>query len=222
MTKKMSAKKISIIIADDHPLFRAGVISVLKDNSELDLIREASDGETALSLIQELKPDIAILDIKMPRLSGLQVAKVLKDKALPTRVILLTMYRDRKMFLQALDHGVKGYVLKDALVQDIDKAIRTVANDQYYLSPELSGVLVDTSHTIENQDEEFSAISKLTPAERKIIRLIAELKSNAEIARTLFISKRTVENHRVNISRKLKLEGRNSLLKFAVKNKLRL
>jgi DNA-binding NarL/FixJ family response regulator len=219
---KISAKKIRIIIADDHPLFRAGVISVLKENSELDIIEEASDGETVLSLIQELKPDIAILDIKMPRLSGLQVAKVLKDKALPTRVILLTMYRDRKMFLEALDHGVKGYVLKDALVQDIDKAIRTVANDQYYLSPELSGVLVDTSQTIENQDEEFSAISKLTPTERKIIRLIADLKSNAEIARTLFISKRTVENHRVNISRKLKLKGRNSLLKFAVKNKLRL
>jgi len=222
MTKKMSAEKIRIIIADDHPLFRAGVISVLKDNSELDIIEETSDGETALSLIQELKPDIAILDIKMPRLSGLEVAKALKDKALPTRVILLTMYRDKNMFLEALDHGVKGYVLKDALVQDIDKAIRTVANDQYYLSPELSGVLVDTSQTIENEDEEFSAINKLTPAERKIIRLIADLKSNAEIAQTLFISKRTVENHRVNISRKLNLEGTNSLLKFAVKNKLRL
>ncbi len=218
----MSAEKIRIIIADDHPLFRAGVISVLKDNSELDIIEETSDGETALSLIQELKPDIAILDIKMPRLSGLEVAKALKDKALPTRVILLTMYRDKNMFLEALDHGVKGYVLKDALVQDIDKAIRTVANDQYYLSPELSGVLVDTSQTIENEDEEFSAINKLTPAERKIIRLIADLKSNAEIAQTLFISKRTVENHRVNISRKLNLEGTNSLLKFAVKNKLRL
>ncbi len=222
MSEKKSATKISIIIADDHPLFRAGVISVLKDNPELNIIEETSDGETALRLIRELKPDIAILDIKMPRLSGLAVAKALKDKALPTRVILLTMYRDQKMFLEALDHGVKGYVLKDALVQDIDKAIRAVANDQYYLSPELSGVLVETSHSINDQDEEFSLIKKLTPAERKIIRLIADLKSNAEIARTLFISKRTVENHRVNISRKLNLEGTNSLLKFAVKNKLRL
>ena len=152
----------------------------------------------------------------MPKLSGLHIARKLKLND-QTKLILLTMFNDQKMFLQAMDYGVRGYVLKDAAVHDIVTAVFDVAEEKYYLSTSLSGLLVPGK---QNRSVNVSALlTGLTPAELKILSLISTLKSNKEIADTLFISQRTVENHRVNISHKLNISGTNSLLKFAIKNK---
>ena len=219
MTKQNSLR---IIIADDHPLFRSGTRAELEKIPEVQILGEAGDGEAALELIQKHQPDIAVLDVRMPKLTGLDVAEKLMEEDCPTKIILLTMHRERKLFLKALELGVRGYLLKDALVNEIQQAIQGVARGQYYLSPELSGLLVEKSsrNRIQKANLDFREI--LTPSELKIFHLISELKSNQEIAEILFISKRTVENHRVNICRKLKIKGANALLKFAVKHRVEL
>lgn len=212
----MKNKSYTLVIADDHPLYRKGVRQVLEKESGFEILGEASDGETALQYIQKLKPDVAVLDIQMPKLSGLHIARKLQFKT-QTKIVLLTMFNDQKMFLQAMDFGVMGYVLKDAAVNDIVNAVYDVAEDKYYLSTSLSGLLVPGKQS--RPSNASVLITGLTPTELKILSLIATLKSNKEIADTLFVSQRTVENHRVNIAHKLNISGTHSLLKFAIKNK---
>lgn len=206
---------LKIVIADDHPIFRAGVKNILESHEDFAIIAEAGDGKSALKLINEMKPDVAVLDIEMPELSGLKVASLLNSENGETKIVLLTMYDDRKIFLEALDYGVKGYVLKDETTNNIITAVNTVAEGRYYLCPELSGLLIDSR----KPKKENTHLSSLSKTEKNILRLVADLKSNDEIAEILFISKRTVENHRVNIAGKLELGGAKHLLKFAVKNK---
>jgi len=210
-------KPTTMVIADDHPLFRSGIRTELERIGNLTIVGEAGEGEEALRLITELRPDLAMLDIRMPKLSGLDVAQKICESNCSTRIILLTMHKERKLFLRALELGVKGYLLKEALVSEIQQAVSAVAAGSFYLSPELSGMLVDQIKLGSEPEPDWKR--RLTPAESGILELIADLKSNDEISQALFISKRTVENHRVNISRKLGITGTNALLKFAVKNK---
>jgi len=209
------AEPTTVLIADDHPLFRAGVRQSLDRQAAVKVIAEADNGEDALAKILDLKPDVAILDIQMPKLTGLELAKKAETLGLSTRIILLTMVDDRKVFLDAMESGVVGYVLKDSAVSEIGRAIATVADDRHYISPSLSGLLVERR----KGGSLPPSVKDLTPTEIRIVKLIADLKSNQEIADEMAISRRTVENHRVNISRKLSLTGTNALLKFALKNK---
>lgn len=213
---ELSKKDITIILADDHPLFRSGVKHELEVIDGFKIIGEAGDGEEALNIIKNLKPQIALLDIQMPKLTGLEVAKIVNEQNFPTEVILLTMIDDQKIFFKAIDNGVKGYILKEDAVSYIVEAVNTVSNGKMYLSPDLTGLLVSRSSKVKNEP---CITEKLTATETNILKLIAELKSNIEIAETLFISKRTVENHKVNITRKLELENSRQLLKLAIKNK---
>lgn len=218
MTAPLSLPELTrIVIADDHPLFRSGIRAELEKINNLDIVGEASDGAEAYEMISELKPDLAILDVNMPHLSGLDVAQKVCENKCSTDIMLITMHKERKLFLRALELGIKGYLLKEALVSEIGQAIIALAQGSYYLSPELSGMLVDNLKPSSDGDPPWKQL--LTPAELGIMRLIADLRSNTEIAGDLFISKRTVENHRVNTSRKLEIMGTNALLKFAVKNK---
>lgn len=211
------ADKINIVIADDHPLFRAGVRQALAKEDRIVVVDEADDGEQALKKITERKPDVAVLDINMPRLSGLDVARRADATGLETKIILLTMIEDRKIFLEAMDLGVMGYVLKDSAVSEIARAILSVSEDKHFISPTLSGSLLRRKS--QAQTSSHPSLSDLTPTEHRILKLIGELKSNQEIADELFISKRTVENHRVNMAKKLSLSGTNSLLKFALEHR---
>ncbi|MCL4551360.1 MAG: response regulator transcription factor [Bacteroidetes bacterium] len=215
----MAENKISVVIADDHPLFRAGVKQCIDDDPSMFFVAEACNGEEALELIHKHNPDIAVLDIQMPKLSGLAAAQKLKEESSRTSVILLTMFNDQNIFFKAIDQDVKGYVLKDAAVNDIVKAIHSVAEGKYYLSPELSGLLVSYRKTNQSKLNVHPSVQLLTSTERHILLLISELKSNKEIADELFVSKRTIENHRTNIAKKLGLTNTNGLLKFAVNNK---
>ena len=211
--------RVKVLIVDDHPLFRQGLRQVVETDKRFELVAEAENGETALQLIHEKKPDIAVLDVNLPGLSGLDVARRLQGKRLRTRIIILTMYKDEETFNRAMDLGVKGFVLKENAVQDILNSLAAVAAGEHYLSPSISGYLVRRRGRAEALAEEKPGLDDLTKAERRILKLIAEKKTSREIAAELFISPRTVEAHRANICAKLELRGSHSLLQFALENR---
>jgi len=169
--------------------------------------------------IREKKPDIAVLDVSLPSLSGLDVAAKVRDENLATRVVILTMYKEEETFNRALDLGVHGFVLKENAVQDILNSLTSVARGEHYLSPSISGYLVRRRSRNEELTRKKPGLEDLTKAERRILKLIAEKKTSREIAAELFVSPRTVEAHRANICSKLELHGSHSLLQFALENR---
>jgi DNA-binding NarL/FixJ family response regulator len=213
------AGRTKVLIVDDHPLFRNGLRQVIQSDSRFELAGEAGDGEAAWKLIQEKKPDVAVLDVNLPGLTGLEIARKIRDKKLRTRVIILTMLKEEDLINRALDFGVNGFVLKENAVEDILDAIAAAAAGEHYLSPAVSSYLVRRRSRAEALAAHKPGLDDLTKAERRILKLVAEKKTSREIAAELFISPRTVEAHRANISAKLDLRGSHSLLQFALENR---
>ena len=211
----MKDQKVTIILADDHPLMRKGLKDIIEEQDGWSVIGEAGDGEQTLELINKLQPAIVIMDIEMPKLNGLEVAKIVQQKNLTVNVIILTMYNNESLFNRAMDLGVSGYVIKDSAAREIIDSIKTVAEGKYYVSPSLSSFLVKNVRLGSNG---IKGISKLTTTERKILKMISENMTTKDIARELFISTRTVETHRTNICQKLDLHGTNALLKYALEH----
>lgn len=207
---------ISILIADDHPLIRTGLRQVIEKEEAFTVVDEAGDGQSAHELIKEHQPCVAILDLEMPLLNGLDTARRVIAEKLKTQIIILTMYDDEEMFNEAMEIGVSGYVLKDSASVDIVKAIRSVMNGEYFVSPKLSNYALKSRQSGKATVEVAVGLFRLSPSERRILKLIAEEKTSQEIAELLSISQRTVDNHRTNICRKLGLNGINSLLRFAL------
>jgi len=210
---------VSVIIAEDHPLFRKGLRDAIKEDATLSLTGEADDGAKALKLIEEHPPDVALLDIDMPGMNGLQVAAAIQEKNLFVATIILTIYREEDMFNEAMDAGVRGYVLKETAVIDLLDAIKTVTMGEYYFSPAISGYLVSRSRRAKDLLSLKPSLHDLTPSEQRILRLVGRGKTSKEIADALNISYRTVETHRTNITLKLNIHGPHSLLKFALDHK---
>jgi two-component system, NarL family, response regulator DegU len=211
--------KIKVLIVDDHPLFRSGLRQVVANDPRFEIVGETGDGQTALRLIFEKKPDVAALDVNLPGLSGLEIAQKLQNKRLPTRLVFLTMHKEEEICNRALDFGAKGFVLKENAVDEILKAIITVANGEYYLSSSISGYLIRRRNRAETLAAKKPGLDDLTKAERRVLKLISEKKTSRQIAAELFISPRTVEAHRANICAKLELRGSHSLLHFALENR---
>lgn len=211
--------KIRVLIADDHPVYRRGLRHVISAAPTLELVGEAEDGDAALAVIRDEQPHVAVLDIDMPHKDGFEVVRELERLKSDTKVILLTMHKEEGMFNTALDLGVKGYVLKDSAITDIVSSIEAVAVGENYVSPALATYLVKRIRRRTTLVERKPSINDLTPAERHILKLIAEHKTSREIAAELSISVRTVEHHRMNIGTKLDLHGSNALIKFAIENK---
>lgn len=214
--------KLKILIADDHPIFRRGLREVMEEDAGLLIVGEAGNGLMALQQIEQLQPDIAVLDIDMPQLSGFEVVKELQRKNLPVKIIFLTMHRDEDLFNAALSLGARGYVLKDSAATEAVACIRTVAGGQHYISPAISSYLIRRSERLAAFTRETAGLSALTPAELRVLKLIATNKTSREIAAELFLSYRTVENHRANICQKLNLHGSHALVKFAFEHKSQL
>ena len=212
--------EIRILIADDHPLMRKGLRLSVEEDPLLKVVGEASDGEAALSLIAKLCPNIALLDIEMPKLDGMGVAREIIKRGLKTEVIFLTFHSNRDLFLSAMDLGAKGYILKDSAVQEVVAGIHAVAAGRPYLSSAITADLLQKRDEPASQAKQ-TPTANLTPTERRIMQLIANGKTSKEIGTELSIHYRTVENHRTNICRKLELEGEgaNALLRFALQNK---
>ncbi len=216
------ARDITILIADDHPVYRKGLRQIIESDPGMKVISEVSDGEAALSEIEFRKPDLAILDIDMPKINGLEVLKTLVQKKVIVDVIFLTMYDEEQMFNKAIELGAMGYVLKESAVNDIVESIKTVASGKHYISPSISGYLLKHRNTVEPRGTMISLLSGLTASERKILKMVASNKTSQQIADELFITVKTVEHHRSNICKKLSIQGSNALLRFALDNKSRL
>ncbi len=205
---------IKLFVADDHPLFLKGLIDTLKDEADFNLIGSAYDGKTALESIQELNPHIAILDMDMPHMNGIEVAKILLQKKPEIKILILSMHKEADIVKASMALGINGYVFKDDTVTDLVLGIRIIMNGQYFTSS-----ISENKSTRIYFDDNEGLLSTLTKMERTVLDEIAEQFSTKDIAEKLYISPKTVENHRSNISRKLKLKGSNSLLKYALNSK---
>jgi len=212
-------KKIKIVIADDHPVFRNGLKKLIEEDPSIEIIGEAENGEKALELIIELNPLIAVLDIDMPKMSGIQVLKSLNKSKTEVKIIFLTVFASADIFDKAMELGISGYLLKDSAVTDIIECIHKVADGNYYISPSVSNFLVNRKDRVKKLEKDNSAISDLTKTELNVLKFIADGLTSKEIGNELFISHKTVENHRANISNKLNLKGSNNLVKYAIKNR---
>jgi len=204
---------------DDHPVFRRGLRQIIEEHPMFEIVGEASDGQTGLRLAAELKPEIAVLDIDMPRLSGIEMARTLQKMKPSTKVVFLTIYKEEDMFNAAMDLGVRGYVLKENAVDDILEALEKVARGETFVSQSMSEIGDRRSGRVQALLLSKPQIEDLTSAERRILKLIAEDRTSKEIAGLLQISVKTVDNHRLNICHKLGLYGSHSLLKFAFDHK---
>lgn len=211
-------EQITVLIADDHPIFQRGLQQIIETDDGLKIVASVTDGEDALTNLRSLKPQVAVLDVDMPKRDGFAVLNAVREENLPSSVILLTMYKEERFFNAALDAGVKGYVIKDSAVSEITQAIRAAAKGENFISPTLSTLLMKRLNRAEKP--QINSLENLTVSERKVLRLVSEAKSNKQIADELFISVRTVENHRSNICAKLNLEGKNALLTYALTNKM--
>jgi DNA-binding NarL/FixJ family response regulator len=200
----------TIIIADDHPLVLKGLIEFLNEK-KFNVLASAKNGKEALTLIKAHKPDIAILDIKMPFYSGLEIAQKCNEVQLPTKIILITFEKDEKTYNEAKALGVYGYILKEFALDEIENCIASVIKNKAYFSPELTDFI-----EIKIAPE---GLNDLTKTETKIIKLIAKNMTGVEIADSLFVSARTIEKHKSNIIKKLKLQSKqNSLLIWTKEN----
>lgn len=213
---------ITVLVADDHPFMRRGILDVLRAVADVNVVGEAGDGQAALAAIRKLQPAIAILDLEMPGMSGLDVLRVARRDELQTTVALLTMHKDEEMFNAAFDLGALGYILKENAVDELEACIRSIALGKPFISAALSQMLLNRARGTDSLRREHPGLAQLTPAETRILKLIAENQTTKEIASALGISPRTVENHRGNMAEKLRLKGSHSLLKFAYANKSKL
>ena len=211
--------EIRIVIADDHPLVRDGLRRAIEAHANFTVVAEAGDGSTALDRIQSLNPDVAVLDVDMPVMSGFDVARALREKGLANAVIFLTIHREEDFFNEALDLGAKGYVLKDSAVSDIVTGIKAVAAGEHFTSPAMTTYPVKRTRRASEFRRSKPTINDLTPTERRVLQLIADYKTSKEIADELGVSHRTIETHRANISTKLEIRGSHSLMKFALSHK---
>jgi two-component system response regulator NreC len=209
--------KIRILLADDHTLIRSGLRLLLEQQADLTVVGEAEDGRAAVALAASLKPDVAVLDIGMTNLNGIEAAKQISDANPKTAVVILSMHGDESYILRALKAGARGYLLKDSAESDLVRAIRSVREGKSFFSPAVSKVLLeDYVRKLQRTGGEDS-YDLLTPREREVLQLVAEGKSNKETANILHLSVYTVETHRANIMEKLKLRSIPELILYAVR-----
>jgi len=208
-----------VVIADDHPIFRRGLVDLIESDSSFTIVGESDCGEKAIDLIKKLKPDIAVVDLSMPDISGLEVVKEIRKINLTVEFIILTIYKNEEYISKAIDLNVRGYILKENTEDDLLTSLKSVAKGDYYMSHLLSSHLISKKRNMEEFEAKIPSIKSLTTTERRVLKLTAENKSCKEIAEEMCISPKTVENHRSNISNKLNLKGRNKLLQFAIENK---
>lgn len=213
------AAEINLLIADDHPIFRHGLKEIIEREPGLRVVAEAEDGELALERLVSSSAGQAILDIDMPKMDGFEVVRAIRARGLSVDVVFLTLHRDERFLTTALDLGVRGYVLKDGALTEIVRCIRAVASGHDYVSPELSGYLINRHRRAAALAIARPEIDRLTPTERRVLGFIAQYHTSKDIGAALHISVRTVEHHRANIGAKLELTGPNALLKFALEHR---
>ena len=210
---------VKILIADDHKILREGLKSLLEKQPGFAVVAESEDGISAIDGVKKHKPDIAILDIGMPDLNGIEVTRKIRSETTATKVIALSMHADRRFVMGVLEAGAKGYLLKDSAFAELVTAVTAVAKGKTYLSPSIAETVVRSSLEKSDREEQGSSVL-LSGREREILQLVAEGKSTKEIAFKLFVSTKTVETHRKQIMDKLNIRTVAGLTKYAIREGL--
>jgi DNA-binding NarL/FixJ family response regulator len=210
----MHEKPIRIIIADDHPLVRSGLKSVLHTMPGLEVVAEAENGQQLLQLVAQHRPAVALIDLSMPQLNGLEALQQLSKQYPELRLIVLTMHEEPEYILKSLSSGAQAYLLKNVEPHELQKAIMTVVNGGKYYNPTITGIVMENLTKAESDEE------ALTPREIEVLRLVCRGMSNHQIASELFISIRTVEKHRVNVLRKMQAVNTADLVRKAMEKGL--
>jgi two-component system, NarL family, response regulator NreC len=210
-------KNIKVLLADDHKMIRAGLRLVLEQQPEISVAGEADDGRQAVSLAQELKPDVVVMDIGMPNLNGIEASLHIKQALPDTAIVMLSMHSDEGYILRALRAGAAGYILKDSAEADLVSAVRAVAEGKSFFSPKVSRILLEDYMRKLRKTGAEDSYDLLSAREREVLQLVAEGQSSKEIANLLNLSVYTVETHRGNIMQKLNLRGIPELILYAVR-----
>ncbi len=211
--------KLSIVIADDHPIFLRGLVDLLEKEGRCETVGKFTNGLEALECIRTLNPEIAVLDIVMPGMSGLDVIFELKKERISTKFILMTVYKLSEYLSKAIDLGVMGFLFKESAEEELLSCMEAVGKNQNFLSAGLENNFFREADTEETPVVKHWLLGLLTPAEIDVLKYTASYKTSKEAGGILKISSRTVENHRANICRKLRLKGRSALIKFVTENK---
>ncbi len=213
--------KIKVLIADDHAMVRQGLKTILELEDDICIVAEASNGNEAVEMARALKPDVLLMDINMPVLSGLQAIKLLKESSERYKIIVLTLHQDREYLFKTLQMGCEGYVLKDAESSVLIDAIRSVYQDQTFIQPNMTNELVREFQRVTLYENDKSLSNNLTSREVEVLKLIAEGMINKEIAKNLYISEKTVKNHISNIFKKLDVNDRTQAAIYAFKHNIK-
>lgn len=211
-------KRIRVLLADDHTIVRQGLVGILKASEEVEVVGEAADGAEAVEKAVKLKPDVVVLDVSMPHLNGIEAARRIRDAVPAARVLVLTMHDDEEYVLKMVRAGASGYLLKDSAASDLLAGIRALKSGKVYFGPHASRALAEAYQS--DRPMPADPFERLTDREREIFQLVVEGKTNAQIADLLFISPKTVDNHRTRMMEKLGLHGTAELVRFAAKHKL--
>lgn len=211
-------EKIKVMLCDDHAILRSGLSRLLGEQEDIEVVGEAENGREAVQKVQELYPDIVLMDIGMPVMNGMEATKQIKKRNPDVKVLVLTMHDNEEYLFQVLQAGASGYVLKKAADSDLINAIHVVARGDCFLYPSAAKMVVeDYLDKLKTGQEPTSSFDSLTDREREILKLVAEGYTNREIAESLFISVKTVETHKSNIMEKLNLHKRAELVRYAIK-----
>jgi DNA-binding NarL/FixJ family response regulator len=211
---------ITVLIADDHKIMLAGLRSLLEKQADIEVIAEAENGRKAVQYATDKKPDVVVMDVSMPDLNGIEATKQIVESLPETRVIALSMHSDKRFVMGMLRAGAFGYLLKDCASQELANAIHQVAVGKKYLSPEITGVVIDDFLLGVSSEEVATATSRLSAREREVLQLIAEGWSTKQIASHLYVSVKTIETHRRQIMKKLDLHNIADLTKYAIREGL--
>jgi len=205
------------LLADDHNVLRQSLSVLIANERGFEVVGQAADGLQVIDLVEELRPDLVLMDIAMPHLNGIEATRRIKKKYPDIKILILSMYSDDRYMTQVFRAGASGYILKDATKEELFTAIRTVSQGESYLSPRISKKLIDDYIRLRDDGTEELYYSHLTNRQREIFQLMAENRSSREIGKILSISPKTVKNHRTNIMEKLDLHSQGDVLKYALR-----
>ncbi len=212
--------RIRVLIADDHALVREGLRQLLSTQVDMEVVGEAANGVDALEKSRKLRPDVLLLDIAMPRMSGLEAIRVIREASPQTKIIMLSMFEKEAYAHQALDAGAQGYVLKGAPSSEVFTAVRTTYGGGYFFSPQIHAAVIESylgSHHSGEDKSKFTSYDTLSDREKQVFLLVVEGNSTSEISKILCVSPKTVEKHRANIGKKLGLSNPVDMVKYAIR-----
>ena len=208
---------IKLLLVDDHAVVRLGMRMLFDSEPDIEIVAEAENAAQAITAVQEYNPDIVLMDIGLPDMSGIKATRLIKEQSPGTSIVALTIHEDKEYFFKMLDAGASGYVPKRAAPEELITAIRTAAAGEVYLFPSMAKYLVKDYLSQQTPEREKDSLNDLTPREQEVLALLAEGATNAEIAEKLVISPKTVARHRENIMRKLNMHSRTELVKYAIR-----